>query len=149
MSEKIIDFADFSYLCRLGLYKACSKNCSEEICEEWKLLKTPTLADVCGSRKLEDMTEEEFEELLKVAGLDCNIELNDNHNLASMFKEYDVKCENNTIRTQCWYKDIDDWGETELEIEPGTVWMLGNYFKPAEVMRWFIEHGFNVFGEDK
>ena len=150
MSSKVIDFADFSYMCRLGLYKPCSKNCNEEICEEWKLLKAPTLADVCGKRELKDMTEEEFEELLKVAGLDCkNIESNDNHNPASMFKKYDVKCKNNNFYTQYWTQNIDDWDETELEIEAGTVWMHGNYFKPVEVMRWFIERGFNVLGEGK
>lgn len=66
MSEKVIDFADFSYMCRLGLYKPCTKNCSEEICEEWKLLKTPTLADVCGKRELKDMTEEELKSLFDV-----------------------------------------------------------------------------------
>lgn len=97
MSSKVIEFADFSYLCRLGLYKACSKNCSEEICEEWKLLKAPTLADIAGKRELEDMTEEEFEYI---------------------------------------HKKFHVYSNKEIE----------NYFK---FVKWFVEHGFNVFGEEK
>lgn len=110
MSEKLIDFADFSYMCRLGLYKACAKNCSEEICEEWKLYKEPTLADVCGKRELKDMTEEEFEELL--ARIDPHED------------------------------------EFELPIEFGDD-LQHHYHKQIRIIRWFIEHGFYVFGEDK
>jgi hypothetical protein len=122
----------------------------EDIQDVFEYLPAPILADVTGKRKLEDMTEEEFEELLEVAGLDCKyVESNDNQNPNSMFKKYDVKCENNTIYTQYWHQNIDDWDENELEIEAGTVWMYGNYFNPVEVMKWFIEHGFNVFGEGK
>ena len=140
MSSKVIDFADFSYMCRLGLYKPCSKNCNEEICEEWKLLKAPTLADVCGKRELKDMTEEEFEELLKVAGLDSKRVEKNNQNAASIFQKYNGKYDNNKV-----YVNYDC---NILEIEPGTVWMQGNYFKPVEVMRWFVDQKFNMYWED-
>ena len=130
--KKIIGFPYF-----YSIIEAGSKSYAMALFEQ---LPAPTLADVCGKRDLEDMIDDEFEELLNIAGLDRKRVEKNNQNAASIFQKYNGKYDNNKV-----YVNYDC---NILEIEPGTVWMQGNYFKPVEVMRWFVDQKFNMYWED-
>ena len=68
MSEKrLIDWDGWKKRCLyLSLSGKCyhgvgrGARCTPKHCANWKALPSPTLPDVCGTRKLDSMTEEEF-----------------------------------------------------------------------------------------
>jgi hypothetical protein len=106
-------------------YKDCE--CSQYNCERWQALPTSTLADVCGNRTLNSMTEDEIRELVELyAGIPVYIKRVLRDNDKSIYVEY-VECAK--IKT--------------MHIYLGKLSALG---KEIEVFKWFIKNGFNVLG---
>jgi hypothetical protein len=94
----------------------------------WDGLPKPTLADVCGTRALDSMTEEEINELVELyAGNPVDIKLAPRDNNKSIYVEY-VECE---IRRT-------------LHIYLGELSVGG---KEVKIFKWFIKNGFNVLGD--
>lgn len=118
-------------------------------------LSKPTLADVCGERKLADMTEEEFKCLMNLVEVtpqlaedalnDIEDDENDDCDYAgeSMFCE--MFCKNYEDYLEAF--DADELETVTIELGAVRAENVG-YLNPVEVMKWFIEHGFNVLGEN-
>ena len=138
MSEKMmIDFETFCKNCSdyIGEDRKCMRvwsprtydECSKE-CPEWLALSRPTLADVCGTRTLDSMTEKEIKELVELyAGSSIYIKLVLRDNDKSIYVEY-VECAKR--RT--------------LHIYLGELSVGG---KEVKIFKWFIKNGFNVLGD--
>lgn len=118
----MIDFETFCKNCLdyIGEDRKCMRvwsprtydECSKE-CPEWLALSKPTLADVCGKRKLDSMTEEEV--------VEYRASFMENHRQDDTKKEV---IEHIKLHI--------DWDEV-----------------PLLEVKWFLEKGFNVFGEGK
>lgn len=132
MSEKrLIDIDELMYIA----FKAES---SHDVTEYFNALPVPTLADVCGNRKLDSMTEEEIKELLAMAFpkgiIDCIIEFSEERHL-----HYNISITDYDYNT--WYVAIDMGGFSAVSTEgEDTI-----YVHPTKLVKWFIEKGFKVF----
>lgn len=129
MSEKrLIDIDELIVI-------AFNAESSNDIEEEFKKLPKPILPDVCGNRTLDSMTEEEILDLFKTVGID-KIEYIRRLDWAPRFLSATIK-----------YKD---GGVDIFHIEMGLVlYSLKCPIKVIESVKWFLDHGFNVFGEKK
>ena len=137
MSEKMmIDFETFCKNCLdyIGEDRKCMRvwsprtydECSKE-CPEWLALSKPTLADVCGTRTLNSMTEEEIKELIELyAGNYIEMEI-------VQRSESDIYVE---------YEDHKQ--KRTLHIYLGELSVGG---KEVKIFKWFIKNGFNILGD--
>jgi len=132
MSEKrLIDIDDLIVI-------AFNTENRNDIEDEFKKLPKPTLADICGTRKLDSMTEEEIKELLAMAFpkgiIDCIIEFSEERHL-----HYNISITDYDYNT--WYVAIDMGGFSAVSTEgEDTI-----YVHPTKLVKWFIEKGFKVF----
>lgn len=108
----------------------------------FKDLPKPTLPDVCGTRTLDSMMEDEIKELLAMAFpkgiIDCIIKFSEERHL-----HYNISITDYDYNT--WYVAIDMGGFSAVSTEgEDTI-----YVHPTKLVKWFIDHGFNVFGDVK
>lgn len=108
----------------------------------WDGLPKPTLPDVTGTRTLDSMTEEEIKELLAMAfseGIrECVIEFSEERH-----QHYNISITDYDYNT--WYVAISNGDFSAVSTEgEDTI-----YVHPVQVVKWFIDKGFNVFWEGK
>jgi len=122
MSEKrLIDVDDLIVIA----FNAENRN---DIEEEFNNLPRPTLADVCGTRTLDSMTEKEIKELVELyAGSPVYTKLVLRDNDERIYVEY-----------------LEDGLRRTLHIYLGELSVVG---KEIQIFKWFLEKGFNVLGD--
>lgn len=93
-----------------------------------------------GNRKLDSMTQDEFKELMNIVEVEP-LRMDDTEECDSIFKEYFCKKYEDILET------FDNAESEKIYIEMGEVRaeVIG-YLNPLEVVKWFIEKDFNVFG---
>ncbi|MCK5611327.1 hypothetical protein KAR91_56175 [Candidatus Pacearchaeota archaeon] len=102
-----------------------------------------------GNRELKDMTPEEIEELVVIAGIPLETFLSIPAKINSLHPELYASYweELKKIRMlSVSAEDLDCLGGLEIIIWMGKVEHQGKYCNPVEVFKWFIDKGFNVFG---
>lgn len=134
MSEKkIIDFETLGRV--INIFKLAPEINLNDVFDE---LPKPTLSDVCGTRTLDSMTEEEVREVATLTGLyEDNVEIIDRN----------VRCIEFIYYSRGPMQD--DYSESHGVIRIGTIEVYGDILKPVAVIKWFIEKGFNVFGGER
>lgn len=115
----------------------------------WDGLPKPTLPDVIGTRTLDSMTEEEFVELMKIAEIDTEC-LAVEGCFPSIYKNFFAELTHDRICTFGFSEHKDrSLREFDVYVHMGIVYFDITPRSPVKVVRWFLEKGFNVFGEGK
>ncbi len=132
MSEKrLIDIDELMYIA----FKAENRN---DIEEEFNNLPRPTLADVCGTRKLNSMTRSEVKELLE---LDERIKVSmwDTKRIS----DDEIECYANW--NDILYPDLSE--NSTFQISMGYLSKFHRVITNPKIFKWFLEKGFNVLGD--
>jgi len=141
MSEKRL--IDFETLGRIVNIFKIAKNIN--LNDVFDALPVPTFVDVCGTRTLDSMTEEEFVELMRLTNIDMDC-LAIEGCCPSIYKNFFAELSHDRICTFGFSERKDgSLGEFDVHVHMGMVYFDLTPRNPLKVVKWFLEKGFNVW----